>query len=211
MKKTIILLMTTILFIFIISGCTINKQRNLLTEEELVEFQVPVLDFIMEDNSIGVNGCYSNYDEGSGMNTMFIEIYEDPNFDYEAYKEKIWDEVGAKFNIKFELIPFPDIPTISGIIRDIDYDNQDNSKDYLGTILVVSQVSQFNSADGSPYFDASYLRVNKDVKIVNLKGEKVDFSYLKEGMKIDSYYRGIILQTYPGQQGTEKLVVNAND
>lgn len=211
MRKKIMLLITCILVISGLSGCSKdNKQMKEITEDELTEFQGPVLDFINKDNAFGVNGCYSKYDEDSGMNTMFIEAYEELGFEYEAYKKKIWDEVGAKFNIAFELIPFPENPTISGIIRDIDYDNQHNRKDYVGTILVVSQISEFISADGNPYFDASHITVTEDVDIVNNKGEMVEFSELKEGMMVDSYYRGMTLTTYPGQQGTEKLVVYEN-
>ncbi len=176
-------------------------------EDELNVLQGPILEFVNEDGVFGVHGCYSNVNKETGRLTLYLEANEETGVDYEAYKEKIWENFGGGYDIVFELIPFPEEATISGVIRDVFVEESRDGK-YVGTILVVSQESSFVAGDGEPYYDASQISVNEDVEIVDSQGRELGFDDLEEGMFVDSFYRGLTLTVYPGLQGTEMLVVH---
>lgn len=176
-------------------------------EDELNVLQGPILEFVNEDGVFGAHGCYSNVNKETGLLTLYLEANEEAGVDYEAYKERIWENFGRGYDIVFELIPFPKEATISGVIRDV-FVEESRAGGYVGTILVVSQESSFVAADGEPYYDASQISVNEDVEIVDSQGRVLGFDDLEEGMFVDSFYRGMTLTSYPGLQGTEKLVVH---
>ena len=219
MKKCIIV---TLILILVFTGCSQNGNnpgqgknneskditKETITEEQIVGLQLPVIEFRMKDQAFEVSGCYSQPDEDSGLMTMYIEANEEPNVDYEDYKEKIWENVGAEFNIIFELIPFPEYPTSEGVIRSITYNDTNQQEGYLGTLLIVSQTRNSETASGEIYFEANFITVLEDDIIINKKGKEVTFEDLQVGMFVDSYNRGEILPTYPGQQRTEKLVIH---
>lgn len=208
-KHTLIIIL--LLIILVSAGCGQNKEnitKESITEEQIVSLQAPVIEFIMNDKVFEAFGCYSQPDEISGLNTMYIEANEDDNVDFEAYKEKIWENVGAKFNIIFELTPFPTDPTTTGVIRAVEYEDPGSKAGYLGTILVVSQTSDFTTSNGESYYDANRINVYEGVPIINKSEETLTFDDLQIGMYVDSYYRGITVNTYPGIQGTEKLVIH---
>lgn len=213
MKKCILI---SLLIIIVLTGCSnsgdtdqnpgqINKEN--ITEEQIVSLQLPVVEFIQKEKVFGISGCYSQHDESSGLMTMYITANEEPGVDYDAYKEKIWENVGAEFNIVFELVPFPDTPTSEGVIRAIEYNESDSLEEPLCTILVVSQTNYFTAVNGGIVYNADYIKIYDGDPINSSDGKEMTYEDLQIGMYVDSYYRGVTPAIYPGQQGTEKLVI----
>jgi len=207
-KKNTVQILISILLAVVLIGCSQNNVVENMTEEQLVSLQMPVFEYINNDGVFRIHSGYIAFDELSGQFSMYLEANEEDGVDYEAYKEKIWENVGAKFNIIFELTPFPSVPTSSGVIRAIEYEDRNKGEGYIGTIVVVSQTSDSFSGNGEAYYDANSISVYENDPILNKKGAILTFDDLKIGMYVGSYYRGITLATYPGMQGTEKLVIH---
>lgn len=70
-------------------------------------------------------------------------------------------------------------------------------------ILVISTESYMK--DGNP--EAFYLSISEDTEILNEQNEKIEFEQLSEMMKVKVYSRYMILESYPGQTGAEKIIV----
>jgi hypothetical protein len=173
------------------------------TESELRGYVMDIVDFTDRYGEVTWRGC------GVGENNqgyyVYMEILADESVDYEQYKETIYKTVGIKFPLEFEMVEFPDEPGTVGIIRKIsneDYRKRDMD-DFVGWILVVSDENFINKKTPN----ASLITVDKSAEIVGINGEPVEFEELEVGMKIDSYYRGLVQTEYPGHEGTEKLVV----
>lgn len=211
MKKyrgIIVVILATLIASMTITACSgESKEFKNRTEAEIVAKHMEVLEFLMEDKTLEPMSSYVSIDDESGYNTLFMDVDDVEGFDYEGYKEKIWEAVDMEFNIIFNRIPFPSAPSISGIIRQIDVTQASTENDRVGSILIVQQPERFSYSDND-YVNASQVTVSADTIIVNTKGDELTFESLKAGMYVDSYNRGMILESYPTQQGTEKLVVD---
>jgi len=96
------------------------------------------------------------------------------------------------------------------VIMAFDYNNRYNQKSYIGEILVVELESDFETADGIPYYDALEITIIEGDEIVSKEGNVLTYDDLELGMTVSSYERGMVLETYPGMAGTEKLIVDLN-
>ncbi len=208
-KKVYILVLLCLVAVLV--ACQSNEKAfSDMTEAKLDLLMPKVFDYIQNDNQFDIQGGHVSTDKLTGYPTMYLSVNEEAGVDYEAYKSIIWDALGYKFNIEFELIAFPDEPMIQGVIMAFDYNNRYNQKSYIGEILVVELESDFETADGIPYYDALEITIIEGNEIVSKEGNVLTYDDLELGMTVSSYERGMVLETYPGMTGTEKLIVDIN-
>lgn len=189
-----------LLVIFIILtlvSCSDGKLQD-IDLETAKELSYQAHGFIVDDEVIGINGSWITYDSSEKRYVLNLDVYELSGVDYEAYKDEITDHVNYDFIVEYNIIPFPTEPSIRGLIRD----KED------GKILIIDQEYRYVSDRAPRYYNASWVTVEEDDLIVTSKGNQILFSDLEVGMYVESYSRGLILTTYPGQEETEKVVVH---
>lgn len=209
MKKVLVIL---IILLVLVSIFLIRNNENdyiekksdyIFSESELRTYQDKVVRYAQENDDLDWMGCGVQRDDDGYY--VYLELREFENVDYEALKEEIYKEIGLKFPLEFELVKMPSEPSIEGIIRRIEINNRHGSKAYLGTLLVISDV-KFIGQYKSP--DAMEITITEKTVIEDVQGNPVSYNQIKTGLRVESYYRGMTLDSYPGQQGCEKLIVD---
>ena len=209
MKKILVILIILLiaLSIFLIgnNGNDYSEKKSdyIFTESELRTYQDKVVSYAQENDDLDWMGCGVQKDhDGYYVN---LDLREFEGVDYDALKEEIYKVIGLKFPLKFELIAMPSEPSIEGIVRRIEINNRHGFKGYIGTLLVISDV-KFIGQYKSP--DAMEISITEKTVIEDVQGNPVSFDQIKTGLRVESYYRGMTLDSYPGQQGCEKLIVD---
>ncbi|MCH4889641.1 hypothetical protein EZV73_18810 [Acidaminobacter sp. JC074] len=179
-------------------------EEEVYTEDELRLLQNQVVNLAEDTEELDWMGC--GVSKGLNGYYVYLELREYEDVDYDALKEFIYEELGTEFPLEFELIPFPEKPSIQGFIRKIESAPK-NVKGDLGTVLIVSN-TDFLGKFMSP--DASNVSITEKTIIEDKEGNTLSFEDLQWGMKVESYYRGMTLDTYPSMQGSEKLVVDTS-
>ena len=162
-----------------------------------------VIQFALNNDDLSLIVSYiGESDEGYYIN---LEIKQQDDVDYALLKQDIYEHVGETFPLHFDVVSMPSEPTTSGIIRRIDLADDDTTGTHLGTLLVVSDTERL---DDTVKPNASEVSITKDTKIEDAEGRDMAFDQLKVGDKVSSYYRGVILESYPTMEGSERLVVD---
>ena len=152
MKRIVALLVCLIL---LLTGCGINTT---LSGEDAVDLMNDIFSYL-SDEEVGLLSGW--VDEGEDKPIFNYEFRED-EIDYEALKKQIYKEYGRGFVLEFILVSFPAEPMITGIVRKIE-DRQ---------ILIVAATSDWNSADGNPYYDALWVGTNENTEFVDFDNIK---------------------------------------
>lgn len=207
MKKKLVILLIAFGIVLIRLVCvneSIEKKADyVFTESELRMYQDVVVRYAHENNELDWMGCGVQKDSDGYY--VYLELREYEGVDYDALKEDLYEEVGLKFPLEFQLIALPSNPSVEGIIRRKEKNNRSNYKGYLGTLLVISDV-KFIGQYKTP--DAVDITITEKTIIEDLEGNSITFNQVNTGLRVASYYRGMTLNTYPGQQGCEKLIVD---
>lgn len=175
----------------LLAGCGTNVK---LSGESASDLMNDIFSYL-KDEEFGILSGW--VDEGDDKPVFHYELREE-GLDYEALKKQIHREYGRDFTLEFTLVAFPTEPMITGIVRQIKGEE----------ILIVADTSDWTSADGNPYYNALWVRTNKNTEFVDYDGNQLSFEDISTGMAVDSYDRGGVLESYPGQAGSEKIVVN---
>ena len=176
-----------------------------MSEEVLGELQNELFDVVIEEDLLPLQSAWVSKDE-DGIAKIFLEIREEEGVDEEAYRKIIFDLVGYEFPLVLELIPFPTDATFHGLVYETDKVNDFDQKGFIGKVLIFSTESILS--DHSP--DAVWATITDKTDLVDQNGRPMTFDLIEQGMTVSNYYRGMTYTTYPGHQGSERLVVDTS-